>query len=295
MIFLLEFERIHGGSVQRPRQGGDRFAYAGKACLAVLMLALLSACNAADLARLVSGKPSAPEELVPEVLKVWPHDPDSFTEGLLWHDGRLYESSGLYGKSNLRKVDLQTGSLLQRVDDPPGVFGEGIAIDGNRLFQLTWRENVGYIYELDSLTRVGTIAYDGEGWGLCFDGQHFFMSDGSAYITTRDSKTFAAIHRVEVEREGEPINMLNELECVGNSIYANVWLTNSILQIDKATGKVTAVIDASGLLTAQELAQAGPGGVLNGIAFDPKQNDFLITGKRWPKLFEVKFVPKGGR
>ena len=232
------------------------------------------------------------EQLVPKVLAVLPHDPSSFTEGLLWHNGFLYESSGLYAKSNLRKVDPQTGTVLQRVEDPTAVFGEGIALDGNRLLQLTWHEKIGYVYDLDTLTQVETISYDGEGWGICFDGGHFFMSNGSAYIFKRDSKTFAILGSLQVMQNGKPISQLNELECVGSSIYANVWMTDTILRINKTTGKVTGVIDASGLLTPQERAQAGSDGVLNGIAYDPDRDVFLITGKLWPKLFEVKFVSK---
>ncbi len=174
------------------------------------------------------------------------------------------------------------------------VFGEGIALDGNRLYQLTWHEKIGYIYDLDTLTQVGTIYYDGEGWGLCFDGQHFFMSNGSAFLYAREAKTFSVQGSIQVELNGKPISNLNELECVGDSIYANVWKTNTILRIDKVTGEVTGIIDASGLLTSQELAKTGSDGVLNGIAYDPADDVFLITGKLWPKLFEVKFVPKSG-
>jgi glutaminyl-peptide cyclotransferase len=235
-----------------------------------------------------------PEQLIPKVLAVLPHDPSSFTEGLFWHSGFLYESSGLYGKSNLRKVDPQTGTVLQRVDDPTAVFGEGIALDGNRLVQLTWHEKIGYVYDLDSFTQVGTVSYDGEGWGLCFDGQYFYMSNGSTYISKRDAKSFAMLSSIQVLQDGKPITQLNELECVGNSIYANVWMTDTILRINKNSGKVTGVIDASGLLTSQERAQAGSDGVLNGIAYDPNNDVFLITGKLWPKLFEVKFISKPG-
>jgi len=233
-----------------------------------------------------------PEQLIPKVKEVLPHDPNSFTEGLLWHNGFLYESSGLYGKSNLRKVDLRTGAVLQRVDNPVSVFGEGIALNGEQLLQLTWRENTGYIYDLSTLKNVRKISYEGEGWGLCFDGNYFFMSNGSSSIFKRDPRTFVVLSSIQVLQEGVPINQLNELECVGNSIYANVWKTNTILRIDKVSGKVTGVIDASALLTPQEIAQAGPEGVLNGIAYDPIDDLFFITGKLWPKLFEVKFVPK---
>jgi len=257
-----------------------------------LILALSAGCDQTALSTLFNHKPAPPEELVPKVLSVWPHDPTSFTEGLVWYNGFLYESSGLYGKSNLRKVTPQTGLVLQRIDDPTPVFGEGIALDGNRLLQLTWHENIGYVYDLNTLTQVGTISYDGEGWGLCFDGQHFYMSNGSAFIFKRDPKTFAILGSVQIMQNGEPISKLNELECVGDSIYANVWMTNNILRINKHTGKVTGVIDASGLLTPEERAQTGSDGVLNGIAYDPDRDVFLVTGKLWPKLFEVKFVPK---
>jgi glutaminyl-peptide cyclotransferase len=233
-----------------------------------------------------------PEQLVPRVISVLPHEPRSFTQGLLWHNGLLYESSGLYGQSGLLRVEPQTGEALQRVDNPTNVFGEGIALDGNRLFQLTWRENVGYIYDVDTLAQMATFTYEGEGWGLCFDGRHFYMSNGSDHIFKRNPQTFAVVSSFQVMLDGKPISKLNELECVENSIYANVWKTNTILRIHKGSGKVTGVIDASGLLTSQEMNLAGPDGVLNGIAYDPGEGVFLITGKFWPKLFEVTFVPK---
>ncbi len=241
----------------------------------------------------VTDTPGPAEQLVPKILSVRPHDTDAFTEGLVWSDGLLYESSGLYGSSNVRRVDPQTGRVLLLNQDSPKVFGEGLALDGNRLYQLTWKAKTGFIYDVDTLAQVGTFSYDGEGWGLCFDGRRFIMSNGSATLTTRDGGTFAVVSSVQVMLNGTPVNMLNELECVGDSVYANVWLTDNILRIDKAKGRVTAVIDASGLLTSQERAAAGTNGVLNGIAYDPTHDTFLITGKLWPKLFEVKFVPKG--
>jgi glutaminyl-peptide cyclotransferase len=257
--------------------------------LVLLILALCTGCDQAVLSTLFNRKP---EQLIPKVLSVWPHDPSSFTEGLLWYDGFLYESSGLYGQSNLRKVNPQTGLVLQRTDNPTTVFGEGLALAGNRLFQLTWHEQIGYIYDLDTLTQVGMISYEGEGWGLCFDGQNFFISNGTASIFKRDPTTFAVLDSIQVIQNDEAISNLNELECVGKSIYANVWMTDTILRIDKVTGKVTGVIDASGLLTPEERAQTGSDGVLNGIAYDPENDVFFVTGKLWPKLFEVEFVPK---
>jgi glutaminyl-peptide cyclotransferase len=174
------------------------------------------------------------------------------------------------------------------------VFGEGIALNGERLYQLTWRENTGYIYDLNTLNRLGTVPYDGEGWGLCFDGKYFFMSNGSDSILKRDPNTFAVLGSIQVLQEGTPIKQLNELECVGPSIYANVWKTNTILRINKETGKVTGVIDASSLLAPQEIAQAGSDAVFNGIAYNPAEDVFFITGKLWPKVFKVRFVPRIG-
>jgi glutaminyl-peptide cyclotransferase len=259
-----------------------------------LALLLLLGCSSTPLFPIPALQPAAPERLVPKIISTSPHDTASYTEGLVWYDGFLYESSGLYGKSNLRKVDPQTGQVLQRIDDPTEVFGEGLALDGNRLVQLTWHEGIAYLYDLDTLARTGSFSYEGEGWGLCFDGQRYYMTDGSAGVSVRDAKTFALTNKLQVAQDGQPVTMLNELECVGDSLYANVWKTNEILRLDKATGRITAVIDASGLLTPQETDMAGPEGVLNGIAYDPADNTFLITGKFWPKLFQVQFVRKGG-
>lgn len=195
----------------------------------------------------------------------------------------------------MRLVDPQSGKILRRVEDPQAVFGEGLALNGNRLLQLTWNEGVAYLYDRDTFAQVGTYNYTGEGWGLCFDGQRYYMSNGSSTISARDGKTFAPVSETQVLLEGTPVVMLNELECVGEALYANVWKTNNIMRIDKASGRVTAVIDASGLLTPEEVATAGEEGVLNGIAYDATRGTFLITGKLWPKLFEVKFVPRGSR
>lgn len=233
-----------------------------------------------------------PKLLVPSVISILPHDPNSFTQGLLWHNGLLYESAGLYGKSSLMTVDPHTGVALKRVHNTSEVFAEGIALDGNRLFQLTWRENIAYVYDVDTLAQIETVKYEGEGWGLCFDGKYFFMSNGSDHIFKRDPQTFAVVSSFQITLDGEPISKLNELECVGNSIYANVWMTNTILRINKTSSKVTGVIDASGLLTSEEMNVAGPNGVLNGIAYDSREDVFFITGKFWPKLFVVRFVPR---
>jgi glutaminyl-peptide cyclotransferase len=227
------------------------------------------------------------ERLRVEVLRVAPHDREAFTQGLLLHEGRLYESTGLHGRSSLRQVDRASGEVLRQIRLDPIFFAEGLARVGNRLIQITWKEEVALVYDLQTLERVDQLRYSGEGWGLCYDGERLIMTDGSANLTMRDPQTFAAIGTVAVTLEGRSMERLNELECVGDRVYANVWMTDLILRIDPRSGRVEAVIDASNLLSPEERRTAD---VLNGIAYDPEQDVFLITGKLWPRLFEVRFV-----
>jgi glutamine cyclotransferase len=229
------------------------------------------------------------ERLKVQVLSVRPHDPQSFTQGLVWSRGKLYESAGMYGASSLREVDAATGAVRRRLDVPPGFFAEGLALVGDRLIQLTWREGSAFVYSVASFERVAELRYEGEGWGLCFDGRRLVMSDGSDRLTFRDPRTLAATGRVAVRLDGRPLPQLNELECVGREVYANVWQSDEIVRIDPESGRVTAVIAAGGLLAPEERAKAD---VLNGIAYDAAKKTFLITGKLWPKLFEVRFVPR---
>ncbi|HEY6323579.1 MAG TPA: glutaminyl-peptide cyclotransferase [Thermoanaerobaculia bacterium] len=233
------------------------------------------------------GAERAAERLRVKVLSVRPHDPAAYTQGLVWDHGTFYESAGLYGRSSLRQVEPRTGEVLRRVDLAPGFFAEGLALVGNRLLQLTWKEGVAFQYDARTFERTGELHYEGEGWGLCDDGRRLVMSDGSDHLGFRDRRTFALLGGVDVRLEGHPATQLNELECVDGAIYANVWRTDEILRIDPANGRVTAVIDAGGLLDAGEQAQAD---VLNGIAYDPEKKTFFITGKLWPKMFEVVFV-----
>jgi len=270
-----------------------RFSFVLIPLIAALTLAL-SGCNYADIraAMQAAATPSGPEHLVPKVLSVKPHDTTSYTEGLLLYNGYLYESTGQLGHSKLIKEDPQTGKALVQVRLSDKDFGEGLALVGNHLIQLTWQEGIAYVYDVNSFARVGTFSYTGEGWGLCYDGKDLYMDNGSNNIYTRDPTTFDVTHFSPVLLDDQPVKNLNELECVGDSLYVNVWLTNTILRLDKATGRVTAVIDATGLLKPEEISAAGPDGVLNGIAYDPTHADFLITGKYWPWMFEVQFVPK---
>jgi glutaminyl-peptide cyclotransferase len=222
------------------------------------------------------------------VLSSVPHDPAAYTQGLVWSAGMLYESAGQYRQSSLRQVDPKTGAVLRSVPVPPRYFAEGLALVGDRLLQLTWQEGTAFVYDLTTFSRTGELPYSGEGWGLCYDGRRLIMSDGSNHLTFRDPASLVSSGGVDVALDGRPVMELNELECVDGAVYANVWQTDEILRIDPATGAVTAVIDASGLLTPDEAARAE---VLNGIAYKPETKTFLLTGKYWPRMFEVTFEP----
>ena len=233
----------------------------------------------------------APERLRIDVLAIHPHDPQAYTQGLVWHGGELYESDGLYGRSSLRRVDPATGAVKRKVDHEPRIFAEGLALVGERLIQLTWREGLAPVYDRATFKRLAEFHYDGEGWGLCYDGRRLVMSDGSDRLFFRDPRTFVGVGSVAVTRDGVPVPQLNELECVGGAVWANVWQTDDILRIDPASGRVTGVAEATGLLTPEDRAAGAE--VLNGIAYDPKTGRFWITGKLWPKMFEVRFAPAG--
>ncbi|CAN5575110.1 glutaminyl-peptide cyclotransferase [soil metagenome] len=229
---------------------------------------------------------------VPEVIDRFDHDPSAFTQGLLYYDGRLFESTGIRGRSSLREVALETGEVVRRLELDERYFGEGLARVGERLIQLTWREGLAFVYDLETFNQVGRFRYEGEGWGLCYDGEALWMSDGSATLYRRDAATFEVTGRLEVTLRGSPLERLNELACVGDYVYANVWQADTIVQIDQRSGKVVSEIDASGLLTAEERAALGPDAVLNGIAYNPSTETFYLTGKLWPALFEVRFVER---
>jgi glutaminyl-peptide cyclotransferase len=222
----------------------------------------------------------------PTIVAAHPHDTGAFTQGLLLHDGFFYESTGLFGQSTARRVEPSSGAVVLNVDLPPDVFGEGLALVGSELHQLTWLAGTAYVRDVTDLSVLRTNSYAGQGWGLCHDGARLVMSDGSSFLTFRDPATFAVVGAVEVTKDGIPQANLNELECVGQLVYANVFFTDSIVRIDPSTGVVLTEIDASGLLTPQEEQDAD---VLNGIAFDPSTDRFFLTGKLWPWVFEVEF------
>lgn len=231
--------------------------------------------------------PAAPELLRVKVVRSFSHDPAAFTQGLVFHAGRMYESTGLRGQSSLRRVDPATGVVEARVALEPSLFAEGLAVAEGRLVQLTWSEGRALLWNVDGLAPLGEFRYAGEGWGLCFDGRYLVMSDGSDRLVRRDARTFEPIATISVRGPSGPVHRLNELECVGDTIYANVWQTSRIARIDAGSGQVTAWIEAAGLLT---LAEARRADVLNGIAHLPSSGRFILTGKLWPRAFEVEFV-----
>ena len=223
-----------------------------------------------------------------EIVRVYPHDRGAFTQGLVYHNGFLYESTGLEGQSSLRKVDLTTGQVLKQKNIVRPYFAEGLAIMQGRAFQLTWLTEQGFVYDLESFDQVKTFTYLGQGWGLTNDAHSLIMSNGSNTISFRDPETLAIQRSVSVLENSQPLNNLNELEYINGEIFANVWQTNRIVRIDPATGNLRSWIDMSGLLTAEDRQQ--PVDVLNGIAFDPATGRIFVTGKLWPKLFEIKVI-----
>ncbi|MFV2017831.1 glutaminyl-peptide cyclotransferase [Micromonospora sp. LOL_023] len=237
------------------------------------------------------GPDAAPvQRLRVEVLERYPHDTAAFTQGLELHDGDLYEATGQYGESELRIVDLDSGEVRRRVSLPDADFGEGVTVLDSQVWQITWREGVAYQRDPDTLAEVRKVSYDGEGWGVCHDEgtDRLVMSDGTDQLTFRDPESFTETGSVQVSIDGAPLTELNELECVGDEVWANVWRTDRIVRIDPASGRVVAEVDAAGLLSDDERAGAD---VLNGIAAVPGSDEFLITGKYWPTLFRVRFVP----
>lgn len=215
-----------------------------------------------------------------------PHDARAFTQGLLYHDGLLYESTGQVGQSDIRIVRLKDGKVLRRVNVPPPYFGEGIALWKDRLVHLTWRHERGFVWSLPSLKKTGSFTYRGEGWGMTSDGKRLIMSDGTPELRFLDPDTLKETGRIRVTWQGEPVPMLNELEYVDGEILANVWMTTRIARIDPASGRVIDWIDLSAL--AERIGSNGGDDVLNGIAWDAKGRRLFVTGKYWPRLFEIR-------
>jgi glutaminyl-peptide cyclotransferase len=224
-----------------------------------------------------------------EVINVFPHDPQAFTQGLIYLDGFLYESTGLYGQSSLRKVELETGEVLQQVDLSSEYFAEGLTAWEDTLIQLTWRKGTGFVYTKQDFSLVNQFTYPTEGWGLTHDGERLIMSDGSSRLHFLDPETFQVISSSKVTYQGKEIQLLNELEYIKGEVFANIYRTDQIARIDPDTGDVLGWIDLSSLLPESE--RTSETGVLNGIAYDEVKGRLFVTGKNWPKLFEIRLVP----
>ncbi|HEY8877763.1 MAG TPA: glutaminyl-peptide cyclotransferase [Roseateles sp.] len=223
-----------------------------------------------------------------KVVNSYPHDPDAFTQGLFFHDGFLFEGTGLRGRSSIRKVEIESGKVVQQVDLPADVFGEGISQWGDRLIGITWTEQTAYVLDLKTFKLWRKFSYPGEGWGLTHSDKELVMSDGSPELRFLDPNTFKEQRRVRVTADGKPVDQLNELEWVEGEVLANVWMTDRIARIDPKTGRVTGWIDLSGLLPGNQ--RPNPDAVLNGIAYDAKKKRLFVTGKLWPKLFEIQLT-----
>ena len=214
------------------------------------------------------------------------HDSEAFTQGLEMHDGSLYESTGLYGHSSLREVDPLSGQVIRQTELDESLFAEGITVVGDSIVMLTWKEGVALVFDIESLTVIANHTYSGEGWGLCYDGTHLVMSNGTSELAFRNPEDFTLVSILRVTDQGNEVSLLNELECVGQTVYANVWGSDSIIAINKSTGKVGLTIDASMLA---ENESDGYNDVLNGIAYVSEQDAFLITGKNWTSMHLVLF------
>ncbi|MBA2302645.1 MAG: glutaminyl-peptide cyclotransferase [Acidobacteria bacterium] len=223
-----------------------------------------------------------------QLVRAYPHDPQAFTQGLVFIDGVLYEGTGLNGQSSIRKVKLENGEVLQLKRLEAQHFGEGIAVVGDTIVQLTWQGGTGFVYDRTSFERLRTFAYGGEGWGLTYDGNRLIMSDGTAVLRFLDPKTLKETGRVQVKDAGRPVAQLNELEFVKGEIFANVWQSDRIARIAPKSGDVTGWIDLHGLLDPKDAAAVD---VLNGIAYDAAKDRLFVTGKLWPKMFEIRIRP----
>ena len=258
-----------------------------------MRIVLLAAALAAAACGPASEAGDIPEYTY-RVIHTYPHDNHAFTQGLLYLNGFLYEGTGQNAESSIRKVELATGKVLQQHDIPEAYFGEGIVNWKDRLIEITWTTQVGFIYDLATFQLKSQFQYPGQGWGLTQDGKRIVMSDGTPQIRFWDPETLAELGRINVTAVGVPVQDLNELEWVKGEIYANIWQTDRIARIDPNNGRVVGWIDCSGLLNPHDRV-GGEGAVLNGIAYDASTDRLFVTGKLWPKLFEIRLVKKSAR
>jgi len=237
---------------------------------------------------LLNDKPAdtTPVNYTYEVVNVYPHDPNAFTQGLIIEEGVLYEGTGLYGSSTLRRVDMETGDVLQTYTLSTELFGEGITVFGSKIIQLTWLSGKGFVYDRDSFELLQEFEYTTEGWGITHNGSHLIMSDGTASLYFLNPETFAVEGHVEVHDE-EPVEYLNELEYINGEVFANIWFSPKIARIDPGTGKVSEFLD---LTTIRGFKSLDPDNVLNGIAYDAVNGHIFVTGKRWSQIFEISLI-----
>ena len=235
-----------------------------------------------------SAKPQSVPDYSYKIVNTYPHDNGAFTQGLVFANDVIYEGTGLYGKSSLRKLDLETGKVLQSYELPAQYFGEGITVFQDIIIQLTWKSNMGFVYDQSSFKLLHDFTYATEGWGITHDGERLIISDGTSTLHFLDPETFSTIGHIEVCNNDTPMDKLNELEYINGQIYANIWQTDYIAIINPQSGQVSGWIDLSGLLSSQYCNE--PVDVLNGIAYDTVNDRLLVTGKLWPWLFEIKLV-----
>lgn len=250
--------------------------------LVVASCLVLPSCSSGNATKIAGSAP----KFNCEVVNTYPHDAQAFTQGLIFRDGKLLESTGKQGRSKLRSVDLDSGEVLKQVDVAPQYFAEGITVLNGKIYQLTWQHHLGFIYDYQTFAQLGQFSYDGEGWGLTSDGHSLILSDGSSRLRFLDPGTFKVTKTIAVTDKGKPVNRLNELEFINGEIYANIWHDERIVTINPDTGAVTGWIDCSGLMSRSG-ARDGEA-VLNGIAVDETSGRLFVTGKLWPKLFEIK-------
>lgn len=271
---------LHRGSTLFPSAA---MAFANLICLVFLSTALLGQPVYRAPEPLDSPLPSRADTCGYEVLHVFPHDPDAFTQGLLFDGDTLFEGTGLYGQSSLRRVDLETGQVLQQLNLSPSYFGEGIVVWEDTIIQLTWQNHIAFVYDRDSFQLLDTHTYATEGWGLTHNGAHLIMSDGSSTLYFRDPITFDVVKELIVRDGTTPVTRLNELEYIQGEVYANQWLTNRIARIDPLSGQVVAWIDLTGLRPPDT-------DVLNGIAWHAEEERLIVTGKLWPEMYEIHLI-----
>lgn len=259
------------------------------------LLLLTGACAVSEppeqISALADRKTATPKTYSYRIVKNYPHDPEAFVQGLIYHKGILYEGTGLNGRSSLRRVELETGKVLQLHNLDRRYFGEGIALWQDKIIQLTWKSQVGFVYNSQTFEKIGEFTYPTEGWGITHDGDRLIMSDGTDVLRFWNPDTFEEIGQIKVSYRGNPVFRLNELEYIKGEIWANVWQTDLIARISPQTGQVLGWIDLTGLLAAEDRSPTTD--VLNGIAYDEEGDRIFVTGKLWPKLFEIKLVPQG--